>query len=495
MATLRSKTIKYPGAYGLNTIETTLGDEATRFGTAVTNGVVDSAGKLASRQDFVNQTSGFSQTIKAVFAWRQTSGAEVILSAATNGVVYSGTSTLTSRWPSASTSANIQFAVLGSNVFLACAGMVFKALDEAYASPSLTGAASNFTSPNVVISAYGRVWTADDASNKYTIWWSNLLDGTVWNSGDAGLLSVREAWPKGQDSIVALAAAFGRFVIFGRKSILLYTLPADNNPANMVLTDVVEDLGCVARDSVQVTDTGIYFLSDAGIYRIDKLGQTTALMATPPISQLYNDDVLTQIAAETATNIRSGFYPTEGYYVLSFPTPNISFCVHTRKPIPTVDRPVATRWTNVGRPFYGFTFDKDRNWYSGGVNGVHKYSGYTPDGASNAYTLTWTGQWHPFEDESRLKHAKSMTAVIETDSEQTGTFEWKTDYLAGTTRSNAFTCDAVEFAEAPGVGHVSMQIGGSFKVIQPSLSFPINGDKVTIHQLRMYATPGAVKNG
>jgi len=498
VGTLRAKTIKYPGAHGLNTLEATLGDETTRYGVVVTNGVVDSSGKLTSRKDFINQTSAFSNTIKALFTWRQSSGAEVIMSAANNGTVYSGTSTLTPRWLSAATTANIQFATLGNNLFMAEAGTTFKAINESFANVSLTGAASSFTSPNVVISAYGRVWVADDAatSNRYTVWWSNLLDGTVWNSGDAGSLNVRNAWPKGQDSIIALAAAFKRLIIFGRKSILLYELPATNAPTGMTLVDVVEDLGCVARDSVQVTDIGVYFLSDNGIYRIDKLGQTTALMAAPQVSYLYNDEVLAQIAAETATNIRSGYYPTEGYYVLSFPTSNITFAVMTRKVTPLDgNRLVGLKWTNTGRPFYAFTFDKDGNWYSGGVNGVHKYSGYTPDGASNNYTLTWTGQWHPFEDESRLKHGKAVTLVLEAASGQTGTFEWKTDYLAGTTNSNAFTCSAAEFAENPGVGNVSFAIGRSFKVIQPSVSFAINGNKVTLHQARIYATPGAVKMG
>src|SRR3990167_3492231 len=494
MATLRAKTIKYPGAYGLNTIEATLGDEATRFGSVVTNGVVDSAGKLASRKDFALQTTGFSNTIKALFTWRQTDATEVILSGDTTGVVYSGTTSLTPRWSSSLVAANIQFATLGSNVFMAQAGITLTAMDEDFTRPTLVGGASNWTSPNVVIAAYGRVWAADDAAggNRHTIWWSNLLAGLAWNSGDAGNLNVQNAWPKGQDSIIALAAAFGRFIIFGRKSILLYTMPADNNPASMSLADVVDDLGCIARDSVQVTDTGVYFLSDNGIYRIDKIGQTTALMAPTHVSLLYNQDVLDQIAAETATNILSGFYPTEGLYVLSFPTPNVSFCVHTQKKVPDVDLPVATRWTNTGRPFYAFTFDGSGNWYSGGVNGVHLYTGYTPDGASNNYTLTWTGQWHPFEDESRLKHAKGVALVIEAASGQTGTFEWKVNYKAGTTNSNAFTCDAVEFAEDPGVGTVSMPIGNSFKVIQPSVSFAINGDKVALHQARIYANPGKV---
>lgn len=431
-----------------------------------------------------------------MFTWRQASGAEVILSAASGtSNVYSGTSTLTSRWTSASTTANIQFATLSGYVFMAETGVVLKGMTEDYSNATMVGLGSTTSRPNIVIAAYGRLWMADDttASNSYTIWWSNLLDGKVWNSGDAGSISLVNAWPKGQDSIVALAAAFGKLIVFGRKSILMYTMAATNNPASMTRDDVIEDIGCIGRDSVAVTDTGVYFLSDNGIYRIDKLTQSTQLLTLPQMSTLYNEDVLNQIASESAVNVRGAFYPTEGYYVLSFPSSNVTFCVHTRKLIPTVEKLVTTRWTNTGRPFYAFTFDKDGVWYSGGTNGVHKYSGYTPDGTSNNYTLTWTGQWHPFEDETRLKHLKGAVLVCETSAGQTGTFEWKMDYLAGTTTSQAFTCSASEFAEAPGVGNVSMTPGGSFRVIQPSVSFAINGNKVTLHQLLLYATPGAVK--
>jgi hypothetical protein len=264
----------------------------------------------------------------------------------------------------------------------------------------------------------------------------------------------------------------------------------------MTLEDVVENLGCVARDSIYGTDTGVYFLSDNGIYRFDKLQFTTSLLAAPQVSVLYNKAVLDQIAAETATNIRAGYYPKEGYYVLSFPTSNVTFCVHTRKNVPEVNRPIGTRWTNTGRPFYAFTYSGNTgDWYSGGVNGVHKYSGFTPDGTSNAYSLTWTGQWNPFEDESRLKHGKSITLVVEAASGQTGTFEYGVDYKTSSVTTNSFTCDAVEFAENPGIGNVSFQIGRSFKVIQPSASFAINGNQVTLHHARIYVTPGAVKTG
>ena len=44
----------------------------------------------------------------------------------------------------------------------------------------------------------------------------------------------------------------GRLVILGRRSILLYTLPASHDPASMELTDVISNLGCSARDSFLV---------------------------------------------------------------------------------------------------------------------------------------------------------------------------------------------------------------------------------------------------
>jgi hypothetical protein len=615
MASLRSIVLKYPGSYGLNTQEATQSEEDTRFAAVIWNGIVDSAGKLTARKDFVNQTTGFSNTVEALFGRRNTDATETIISAAA-GKLYSGVTTLTERFDysvgsqyvdvgggasngtstgldndsttygvlvsinggsdvqvtvngssnqtygeliaeinpqltqggscslsggnlrflsdlagsgsaveitnSAGTASaallsalshsdatfvairtvsegtttdnNWQFATLGANMIAAQAGQRLTILNESYAEVAYVGQPWT-SSPNVVITAYGRMWVADDAAggNRHTIWWSDLLDATALNSGDAGNIDLTNAWPAGQDSIVALAAAFGRLIVFGRKSILLYTLPADNDPASMTLDDSITDLGCVARDSVVVTDTGVYFLSDNGIYRIDRLGEVTSLLTAPQISLLYNDDILDAIEGETEALIRGGFYPVEGFYVLSFPTQNVTFCVHTRKLVPDVERPVGTKWKNVGRPFRAFAFNKDQNWYSGGANGVHEYTGYTPDGASNAYDLEFTAQWLPFEDETREKILKTATTVAEAASGQTGTFKWSLDYIAGTSRSESFTCDATEFAEDPGVGQIKVTLGGRGKVMQPTVTFPINGDGVTLHQIQLYATPGAVK--
>jgi hypothetical protein len=390
------------------------------------------------------------------------------------------------------TNNNWQFASLNSRIFMAQAGQAFTCLLEStYAVESIVGQPWT-SSPNCVMAAYGRLWAADDAagSNRYTVWWSNLLDGKTWNSGDAGSLNVQNAWPQGQDTIVALAAAFGRLIIFGRSAILMYTLGTDNDPATMTLTDVVSNVGCIARDSVIVADDGVYFLSQNGMYRIDKLAQVTSLMQPTQVSSLVNDELISQYASETLEKVRAGYYPKEGWVVINGPTANKCYVLHVRRKLPQLNLPVITTWTNVGMPFRGFCYDKDGSWYCAGTNGVHKYTGYTPDGANNVYSFDFYTQWLNFGDESRLKHLKYVVLTLETGSLVAGTVKWQIDYKAGTVYTSSFTCSAVEFAEDPGIGEAKAHIGRSCNTAKLGFSITINGDKVSLHQLRVFAQAG-----
>lgn len=495
MGQIRTAAFKLPGSYGLNTNDESANDQLFRFAAVALNGVIDTSGKLVSRKDFNLQTTGFTGTVEQIYAHRKASNTDDIYSVAA-GKVYTGTATMTSRYDYSATSTTLnspQFASLNNKVFGFQAGISpFCLNDSTYASESITGPTVAWTSPNCVIAAYGRLWAADDAAgnNRYTLWWSNLLDGKVWNTGDAGKIDLQSAWPRGQDYIVALAAAFGRLIVFGRNTILMYTLPSDNDPATMTLTDVITNTGCIARDSVIVTDDGVYFLSDNGIKRIDRLAQVTSLITLPVISKLLNRDVVDTYASETLTKVRAGYYPKEGWYVLNAPTANICYVANTRQTVPQMEVPAFTKWNNVGMPFRAFTYDKDGNWYCAGTNGVYKYNSYTPDGANSAYNFGYESQWLDFGDESRLKHLKYAVLTLKAASGQTVTFTWKTDYLAGTTNSATFTCNAVEFAEDPGIGEVKVHIGRSGNTAKFGFSMPINGDEVQLHALKVSALAG-----
>lgn len=494
MPAFRGVNFPLPGSYGLNTQSDIADDQALRYASLATNGIIDDSSKLTSRADFVLQTAGFAGTVEQVYTHRNNDGTETILSVAA-GKVYSGIGTLTQRHDYSATSTTLnspQFASLSSKIYGFQAGIAPFVLNEGtFAAESFTGAPWTNT-PNVIIAGDGRLWAADDAagSNRHTVWWSNILDGKVWNSGDAGSLNVQRVWPQGQDTIIGMEFLSGRLVIFGRTSILLYTLPADHNPASMTLTDVVENIGCVARDSIIMAKGDLYFLAHDGYYKIPRLAQVTSLLGVVKVSTLVADDFTSSLASETLTKVRAGFNPKTNFLTLALPTGNKVWCFHVDRVIPELELPPVTDWTNPAGALRGFCYDKDGNWYAAGTNGVLKYTGYAP---STTYDFEFYTQWNSMQDETRLKHLKDMVATLETAQGQTGTFRWQMDYKAGTTRTAAFTCSSADFAEDPGIGVVKSPIGGSCNTARFGFVATINGDKVSLHALRIYAKPGATK--
>jgi len=497
---MRAVNFPTPGVYGINTQdEIAVDSEQARFGTTVKNGLIDTSGKLVSRKNASLVTSGATVTIKSLYVHKQRNGTEVMFSAGSNAV-YTGTTALTSRHTGATGNPHWQFASLSGKILMAQAGETFRVLTEAtYASNAVTpsgagGPGSNAV--NCVIAAYGRAWAADAAavSNSYTVWWSNLLDGTAWTGGDAGNLSLINAWPSGNDSIVALAAGFNRLFILGRKSILMYTLPADNDPASMTLTDTISSMGCVARDSVQVTDDGIYFLSDNGVYRINRLGQITALMVLPLISRLLNDEIVAATAANAAAAIKSGYDPVEGIYFLSFPTSNKTYVFHTRRILPDYDVPAIVEWNTTNAAFHAFA-SMGGDLYVGGALGIRKFTGYTPASSNHFYTFSYYTQWHAFGDESREKHGKTAMLTLKAAPGVAGTLNWQEDLVAGTTYSVDFTTGSAEFAEDTGLGSVEVELGGSYNVARWGFEFDFNtttSNAISVHALRVFAQPGSI---
>jgi hypothetical protein len=467
------------------------GSAAQTYATLLTEINADLTGAtcalVGGNLKITSDTTGASSTV-AISNVAGTASA-ALLSTLTNFVAVRTAS------PGTSTNDHWQFATLNSRIFAAQKNQQLVCLLESdFSEESIIG--QPWTGhPNVVIAADGRLWAADDeaGSNRYTVWWSNLLDGKTWNSGDAGSLDVRNVWPSGQDSIIGIEFLSGRLIIFGRHSILLYTLPADHDPANMSLTDTVEDLGCIARDSIRMAGGDIYFLSDDGLYKIPRLAQVTSLLAPVKVSKLVDDDFNDTFANEDMRAVRSGYYPTEKWYVINAPLANKTWCFHLNRMVPDQEVPAVTDWTNSAVAFRGFAYDKDKNWYCAMRNGIGKYTGYTPDGASNAYSFDVYTQWNHLQDETRLKHLKNWAMTLETDSGQTGTFRWQVDHKEGTTRTQSFTCSATEFAEAPGKGIVKGSLGGSCNIARFGFTSTINGDKVALHSLRIYAAPGATK--
>lgn len=386
-----------------------------------------------------------------------------------------------------------QFASLNGEIMAAQAGNRLRVWHEAdfATETAITYPASNaLTHPNCVISGWGRFWVADDSTtgNQRKIAWSNLLTAD-FTGGDAGELDLTNVWPDGQDRIVALAQLSNRLVIFGRNSIVMYQLPADLDPTNMTLLEPIRGVGCVARDSVVNTGSDLYFLSDQGVMVLNRLTTVASLTTMLNASKNVQDELLTASAAATVTNIRAGFNPKDNWYLLSFTDSNATYCFNLLRPL-SDKTPLVTKWTNAGMPFWGFVVDQSGDLFTGGTNGIYKYSGYTSDGASQAYTFKYWTPWLIFGDESSLKLLKWFQATVKAGSGQTGTLYWRQDYIEGTTRSASFTCTATEFAEDPGLGQFRVHVGGNVMAVKFGVETTIAGDPFALYTARVLAGKG-----
>ncbi len=131
---------------------------------------------------------------------------------------------------------------------------IFQRLGDIGSLPS--GYAVTDFKPNCALAAYGRIWMADIAGDPQTVYFSRLLDGSDFQGGDSGSVSLNAVFPN-TDKIVAMAAHNDFLIIFGRNNIAIYNNPID--VTIMSLVDYIPNVGCVARDSVQNTGTDIIF--------------------------------------------------------------------------------------------------------------------------------------------------------------------------------------------------------------------------------------------
>ena len=237
---LQNITIAAPGFFGLNTQDSPVGLNPS-FASIADNCVIDQYGRVGARQGYTEVTTngasvlGSSVGIEMIHQHRDSDGNVAVLSAG-NNKIFVGSTTLADKTPASYTiTANNWKAVnLGDHSYLFQRGyepLVYSAhptvpgqsIEPMSGHPHATG-----TPPegNEVLAAFGRLWVADFATDKSTIYWSDLPaagpDGTAWSGGSSGSIDVSEFWPTGYDEITALAVHNGYLVIFGKNSILIY---------------------------------------------------------------------------------------------------------------------------------------------------------------------------------------------------------------------------------------------------------------------------------
>ena len=504
---LQSITITAPGFAGINTQDAPLAQDPT-FASVADNCIIDKEGRVAARKGYsmvsTNGASvlGSSDGIEAVHQFRDSGGNTKIFSAG-NSKVFHGTTTLTDDTPASYTISANNWKIVNFNdkaYFFQRAHepLVYSnAAADIQKMSSHSGSAGTPPQGNEVLPGFGRLWVADFASDKSTIYWSDLLDGTVWTGGSSGSIDVSKVWPNGYDEIVALSAHNGFLVIFGKDSILVYE--GADSPSTMTLADTISNIGCVSRDAVVSTGKDLIFLDRSGVR---SLARTIQEKSSPigDISKNVNNDVKNLVASETG-NISLHYSPKEAFVLVNFPVLQTVYVFDTRFPLQDGSYR-ATTWSSIA-PLC-FTNLVDDTIYIGNEDGIAEYDTFT-DG-TGSYQLSYFSHPLAFGDSSVLKFLKKVNLTTFDGAEATVVLNWAYDY-SNAYKKQAYTLPAnnaaqyniSEFnttAEYSGslslINRQKINTSGSGAVVSVGVETTVDGKSIAIQQFNIHALLGRI---
>jgi hypothetical protein len=438
VAPLRTASISIPGFYGMNTTDSgvTLDSGYARIAE---NCVIEEGGRLGARLgwEYVAQTAtpATPVNLKGMHRFVDIDGAEyfgawsdtafyIKSGGDLDSVTYTntpGTNTLTDG--------NWQAATLNDAAFLFQRGY-----EPIYFNPT-TGVLDDITTQgkgtppqaNTVLSAYGRLWVADTPTNKTTVYWSNLLDGAEWRSGTGtvGSLDISGILVYGNDEIVGLGAHNGRLIIFCKNNIIIMDDQDAGkqylDPADMALVEVINGVGCIARDSIVNTGTDILFLSESGVR---SLGRTIQEKSQPmrDISRNVRDLLVTQVSRADKNEIKACYSESNGFYLLAIPEDGVVWCFDTRIALQNGSAKV-TRWNSLTHTDW-IAFDG--TIYMSSTYGIAEYKSRRDNGES--YQLQYFTPFFNFGMQNIVKVAKQVAITAYSSYKQKVGIKVNTDY-------------------------------------------------------------------
>lgn len=425
--------IPAPGSLGLNT-QYQGTDLGFMWSTKANNCVIDDSGRLAARKGWspVNSPAiSGTPDVVSLHEHIDVAGTSTIISAA-NLKLYSGTTTLTERTGTITTPTDNhwQFVNFNGNVIgFQAAHTPIVGTGGAFA--DIAVGTGTLPTGNAGLAAFGRLWAVASNSDRTVLKYSDLLSYTDWGSGSAGSLDLKTVWAYGMDEITALAQIQGRLVIFGKKSILIYT--GADDPSTMTLEDHIVGIGCIARDSVQDIGTDLIFLSDSGLRSLGRTIQNQ----TAPIGDLaknVRDYFRSNFATETPKLIKSVYHEPEGFYLITFPSSGRTFCFNLKQ-LTEDGEPRVTTWTGISPK--AFLSTRNSKLYMGQAGYIGEYDDYYLDN-TGTYELTFESGWTDFGEEvgGYFKILKQLKGWFQGGFGYSTTFKWFYDFVESPQTAN-----------------------------------------------------------
>jgi hypothetical protein len=508
---LASINLVAPAFKGINTEDSPLAQDPS-FAEVADNAVIDQRGRIAARKGLsvitTNKTVLGSAKIRAIKEFKNDAGTTKVFSVGNNKII-SGTTTLVDETPGGySISAdNWKMVNFNDSIYFFQRGyapLIYNTIASGTSGGANTdvvllssvNSAAAVTSAiygNEVLAAYGRLWTADFAADKSTVYWSDLLAGHIWSGGTSGSIDISKVWPDGYDEIIALSAHNNHLIIFGKRSVVVYS--GATAPASMTLADTVSGVGCVDRDTVQGTGTDVLFLSQTGLKSFGRTIQEKS-MPLSSLSGTITKDIIATLTAETES-FRSVYHPEENFYLLTFSGEDLTFCFDLRAILDNGSYR-ATRWPRTG--FTSYVRQDNGTLLIGSVHGIGKYSGYQDN--SVAYLFKYTSPELSFGDPAKLKFLKKLSPTIFGGENSVISFRWAYNFnTSSSTEEITLTSDDIseynvaefnigQFTSGQFLSRPSVNTSGSGGTLSINMESDIDGKEMSLQEINVLALLG-----
>lgn len=505
--------ITAPGFYGLNTQDSSL-DLSSGFALVANNCIIDQYGRVGARKGWAKAHSSTpaalgSNPIKTIAELVDKDGTTYTLCAGNKKLFKLASGTLTELTfngvgtAPTITDDNWSTAFLDGDLYFYQRGHDPLGFDPAsstttyYRVDQEAGYNGTVQQANIVISALGRIWNADTTTDKVTVQWSDIKSPQKFGSGTAGTLDTTSVWPKGGDTITALAVHNNFLFIFGYRNILVYS--GASTPATMTLYDTIEGIGCIARDSVAETGTDIIFLSETGVRSVLRTIQEKSAPLRD-LSKNVRNDLMSAVASEVKANIKAVYNPREGFYLLTLPTLKSVYCFDMKAALQDGSARVTT-WDSMEPQC--FCYKVDGTMLIGKTGYVGQYTGYQDNGSS--YRFQYFTNHTDLGAPSYISILKRLSIVVIGGSNQYVTIKWGYDFTGNYQAANvkiptqgvyyygvAEYNTTAEYSGGTSLQTLKVYPTGSGKVIQTGYEADINGSALSIQKIEIQAKNGKI---
>lgn len=354
---------------------------------------------------------------------------------------------------------------------------------------------------NVALTAYGRLWLSDDT----TIYYSDLLipssfdTGGTTDVGSAGKIDLNTVWVTSNDSIVALSVHNNFLIILCKKSVIVYS--GIDNITNLALSEVIENIGCMARDTVQSIGQDLLWLSEEGVRSLGR----TILQNNMPLSTI-SEKVRSSIVSDSSSyddlsDVRSAYNERKGMYIITMPKNGLVYVFDVRLISKQVIRPFI--WNSINP--YGAVTRRNGDLIFGMKSGkLGRYSGYLDNGLT--YLMDYKSGWIDPGSNGMELIWKNMRFYIYSSYSLNVAGTWDYDFqttessqakslvpLAGSVSEyNIAEYGVDEYGYGESTVEVNFNLTGTGELIKIGFEAKINNGKVGVNKVTLKAKRGRI---